>query len=44
VKNLLFASLMAALFLFPTDAENAADDQPIQYDTAYKLVQKKYEI
>lgn len=44
MKNIVFASIIAALFLFPINAENAADNQPIDYDTAYKLWEIKHEI
>jgi hypothetical protein len=44
LKNIIFASVIAALFLFPQDAANNADDQPINYDTAYKLIGNKIEV
>lgn len=44
MKNIIFTSVLAAFFLFPTSAENTADDQPIDYDTAYKLWEIKHEV
>jgi hypothetical protein len=44
LKNLIFVSVIAALFLFPQDAANTVDNQPINYETAYKLIGYQIEI
>jgi hypothetical protein len=43
VINFAITSTLLALFLIPYSAESA-DTQPINYETAYKLVEDKIEL
>lgn len=43
MKTFVITTLIAALFLIPYGVENV-DTQPINHDTAYKLIEDKIEM